>query len=76
MNLQAKCSNLNCAAFGIEKPVSIGKLLGYSAPHDRVTCPVCGELMTTTKSITVPRRGSGNRRAGGRATPPRSSGRR
>jgi hypothetical protein len=76
MNLRAKCSNPNCKAFGIEESVTVGKLLGYGAPNDRVICPACGELRTTTKSVTVPRRGSGNRRAGGRPTPPRSSGRR
>jgi hypothetical protein len=53
MNLKAKCSNPKCAAFGIEKSVSTGQMIGYGAPNDRVRCPSCGELMTTTKSINV-----------------------
>ena len=53
MNLRAKCVNNDCPAFGIEKSVMVGQLAGYGAPNDRVVCPVCGQLMRTTKSINV-----------------------
>jgi hypothetical protein len=53
MNLRAKCVNKECRAFGIEKSVMVGQLAGYGAPNDRIICPVCGQLMRTTRSINV-----------------------
>jgi hypothetical protein len=50
MNVVAKCPNPKCSEFGAEKSVVVGQLLGYGAPKDRVKCPSCGELMTTTKT--------------------------
>lgn len=53
MNLRAKCVNKDCRAFGIEKSVIVGQFAGYGAPNDRIVCPVCGQLMRTTKSINL-----------------------
>jgi hypothetical protein len=53
MNLRAKCVNRHCKAYGIVKSVMIAKLAGYGAPNDRAICPICGQLMRTTKSIAV-----------------------
>ena len=67
MNIRAKCNNRECDAYGIEKSVAFGQALGYGADNDRVKCPQCGVLMTTTKSMntqdkvrgkTMPRRAS------------------
>jgi ribosomal protein S27E len=49
MKIKAECSNPKCSAFGIEKSVVVGQMRGYGAPNDRVTCPVCGELMKQPK---------------------------
>ncbi len=77
MNLRAKCTNEGCKAFNIEKSVAVGKLTGYGAPNDRVKCPACGKLMTTTETgdpsriRPTPRRDTGRRitqRAVGRRT--------
>jgi hypothetical protein len=79
VNLRAKCVNKDCRAFGIEKSVMIGQLAGYGAPNDRVSCPVCGQLMQTTKSINVSK-GKGIRkiasRTSGRRSAPRQSSKR
>jgi hypothetical protein len=66
MNLRAKCVNTNCGAFGIEKSVAILQLAGYGTPNDRVICPVCGQLMRTTKSINVTQ-GKGFRKVASRS---------
>jgi hypothetical protein len=59
MNVRAMCSNSDCAAFGREKSVVVGTVMGYGAPNDRVKCPECGGLMTTTKSIYTAGKGRG-----------------
>jgi hypothetical protein len=59
VNVRAKCSNENCSGFGIVKSVAVGQMQGYGAPHDRVKCPVCGELMTTTQTINTSSKGRG-----------------
>jgi predicted RNA-binding Zn-ribbon protein involved in translation (DUF1610 family) len=53
MNIRAKCVNVKCPAYGIEKSVAVGQMLGYGAKNDRVKCPSCGELMRTTESINT-----------------------
>jgi hypothetical protein len=53
MNIRAKCSNRECSGFGVEKSVTVGQMLGYGAAHGRVTCPCCGNLMTTTETINA-----------------------
>jgi hypothetical protein len=57
MNIRAKCVNPQCKAKGIERSVFVGQLTGYGAKNDRVKCPLCGELMQTTKSVAVKPRG-------------------
>ena len=57
MNIRAECSNRNCSAFGIEKSVAVGQMLGYRAAKDRVQCPSCGELMGTTKTVNTSLKG-------------------
>jgi ribosomal protein S27E len=57
MNLRAKCVNTNCDAFDKVKSVGVGTLTGFGASNQRVKCPLCGELMQTTKSIAVKPRG-------------------
>jgi hypothetical protein len=72
MNLRAKCTNEACKAFNIDRSVAVGQLTGFGAPNDRVTCPACGELMTTTKSINVSVIGRASKRATSRRTRGRS----
>jgi hypothetical protein len=69
VNIGAKCSNPQCPSYGVEKPVVAGQLLGYGAPNDRVTCPSCGQLMTTTATMNVSsrRQNCRGRRRGSRA---------
>jgi hypothetical protein len=57
MNIRAKCSNEKCSTFDIEKSVTVGQMLGYGAPNDRVACPICGGLMTTTQTINTSAKG-------------------
>jgi len=59
MNIRAKCSNPKCSAAEVVKSVAVGQMLGYGAPNDRVRCPLCGELMTTTESIDTSSKGRG-----------------
>jgi len=59
MNIRAKCSNSECAAYGLEKSVTVGTVMGYGAPNDRVKCATCGGLMTTIKSINTSAKGRG-----------------
>jgi len=59
MNVRAMCSNSDCGAFGRAKSVIVGTVMGYGAPNDRVKCPECGGLMTTTKSINTSSKGRG-----------------
>ncbi len=59
MNVRAMCSNSECTAFGVEKSVAVGTVMGYGAPNDRVKCATCGGLMTTTKSINTSSKGRG-----------------
>jgi len=68
MNIRAKCSNAQCAGFGVEKSVVVGQLLGYGAANDRVTCPSCGQLMTTTETMNVSSRRQNSRSRGRRAS--------
>jgi predicted RNA-binding Zn-ribbon protein involved in translation (DUF1610 family) len=53
MNIRAKCVNAKCPAYGIEKSVAVGQMLGYGTKNDRVKCPSCGELMQTTESMNT-----------------------
>lgn len=53
MNLRAKCVNTNCKAYGLEKSVAVGQMLGHGAKNDRVNCPACGQVMQTTQSMNV-----------------------
>jgi len=64
VNISAKCSNPKCASFGVEKSVVVGQLLRYGAANDRVTCPTCGELMTTTETKNVSSRRQNYRSSG------------
>jgi hypothetical protein len=57
MNIRAECSNPKCFAFGIEKSVAVGRMLGYGAPNDRINCPICGQLMKTTQTINTTAKG-------------------
>jgi hypothetical protein len=61
MNTRATCINKDCAAFGIEKSVIIGKLAGFGAPNDRVICPLCGKLMRTTQTVNTSTKLTGKR---------------
>jgi hypothetical protein len=53
MNIRAKCANEDCEFKGVERSVFVGQALGYGSANDRVKCPGCGCLMTTTKTATV-----------------------
>jgi hypothetical protein len=53
MNIRAKCSNRDCQNCGIEKSVAVGMMMGFGVRNERIKCPVCGGLMTTTKSINT-----------------------
>jgi ribosomal protein S27E len=68
MNLRAKCTNEKCEFKGIERSNIIGQVLHYGAANDRVKCPGCGSLMTTTKTEDV------RSRAQGRGKSPRNLG--
>ena len=57
MNIKAKCPNSKCSNYGVEKSVVVGQMLGYGAPHDRVTCPACGTLMRTTETLNTSSKG-------------------
>jgi hypothetical protein len=59
MNVKAECRNPRCSASGIVKSVVVGQMLGYGAPNDRVKCPSCGELMSTTETINTSSKGRG-----------------
>jgi hypothetical protein len=59
MNIRAECSNPKCTACGVEKSVAVGQMLGYGARNDRVTCPICGELMKTTETLNTSSKGRG-----------------
>jgi len=73
MNERAKCVNEKCSAFGIEKSVPVGQMLGYGAANDRVRCPTCGELMRTTRT-SPSNKGPSGKRVVGRRYPTRSLG--
>ncbi len=64
MNTKAKCSNRECSAFGIEKSVFVGQMLGYGAHNDPVTCSLCGNLMTTTATINTSLKGRSSKGRG------------
>jgi hypothetical protein len=68
MNLRAKCVSTKCPAYGLEKSVAVGQMLGYGAKNDRVNCPACGELMQTTQSINVSTRNRTTKRTAKRTT--------
>jgi hypothetical protein len=59
MNIRAECSNRDCSAYGIEKSVMVGQMLGYGAANGRVRCPSCGELMKTTQTLNTSLKGRG-----------------
>jgi hypothetical protein len=59
MNVRAACNNQQCSQFGIEKSVAVGQMWGFGAPHDRVKCVACGELMKTTETIDTSSKGRG-----------------
>jgi predicted RNA-binding Zn-ribbon protein involved in translation (DUF1610 family) len=62
MNVKAECRNPNCTQYRIAKSVTVGQLMGYEAEKDRVSCPSCGEVMTTTQTINVSDKGRTHRR--------------
>jgi hypothetical protein len=74
MNLRAKCVNTKCPAYGLQKSVAVGQMLGYGAKNDRVKCPACGELMQTTQSINVSTGKRATKRPVGRRIPGRTLG--
>jgi hypothetical protein len=53
MNTKASCSNPACPRFGVQKSVALGRAVGYAAANDRITCPSCGNLMTTTETVNT-----------------------
>lgn len=51
MNLYAKCMTKGCPAKGRQMSVILGQWAGYGKPNDRIECPLCHELMRTSRTI-------------------------
>ncbi len=65
MNERGKCTKLGCPAFGVEKSIPLLRHRGFAAPNDRAFCPLCQELMRTTRTRAQNIKGSA-----GLKTPP------
>ena len=65
MNERGKCTKPGCPALGIEKSIPLLRQSGFAAPNDRAFCPVCRELMRTTRTRAQDIKGSA-----GLKTPP------
>jgi hypothetical protein len=67
MNIRATCVDKKCRAYGVEKSVVVGTLLGFGE-KDRITCPICGGPMKTTKTSNPSALRSPGRRPTSRST--------
>jgi hypothetical protein len=52
MKIRAKCVNINCPAYGIEKSVMLETYAGQGAPNERIICRNCQQLMRTTRTLS------------------------
>jgi hypothetical protein len=77
MNTHAKCVDPSCPEREIEKSVITGQVIGFGVAKDRVTCPSCGQLMQTTRTVAGdPKRMANNRRSDRKRQPTRRTARR
>jgi hypothetical protein len=76
MNITAECRNGKCKLKDKPQSVAIGTLMGYGTGNERVICPECGEIMTTTKKLNSSKMGRDQRRNQSRYISRRNSGRR